>query len=63
MLVSKRSCQNCLYVDQCSAKKPCGHYFPVDEDGEDADDLIERGRQQFYREWSAYMQESQDSDF
>ena len=39
------------------------HYFPVDEDGEDPEDLIEKGRKRFYEEWRAYMKESQDSDF
>ena len=61
--MSKRSCQNCLYVDQCSAERPCSHYFPVDEDGEDPEVLIEKGRKLFYEEWRAYMKESQDSDF
>ena len=61
--MSKKSCQNCLYIDQCPATRPCSHYFPVDEDGEDSDVLIEQGRKRFYEEWRAYMRESQDSDF
>lgn len=63
MHLNKKSCQNCLYLDQCPAKKPCSHYYPIDEDGELADDLIEQGRQRFYDEWRSYMMESQDSDF
>ena len=61
--MSKKTCQNCLYIDRCPASHPCQHYYPVDEDGEPADEIIEAGRQRFYAEWKAYMMESQDSDF
>lgn len=60
--MSKTSCQNCLFVDQCPSARPCKHYSPIDDD-DDGAELIERGREQFYREWKEYMMESQDSDF
>lgn len=59
--MSNRSCQHCLFFEQCSASRPCQHYSPIEP--EDDDDLIERGREQFAAEWRAYMAESQDSDF
>lgn len=59
--MSNRSCQYCLFFEQCSASRPCQHYSPTEP--EDDDDLIERGREQFATEWRAYMAESQDSDF
>lgn len=59
--MSNRSCQYCLFFEQCSASRPCQHYSPIEP--EDDDDLIERGRKQFASEWRAYMAESQDSDF
>ena len=59
--MNKKSCQKCLYIDQCPSSRPCKHYFPIDDD--DGEELIERGREQFYCEWKAYMMESQDSDF
>lgn len=61
MRVSNKSCQCCLFVEQCPATRPCQYYSPVEP--EDDDDLIERGRKHFAAEWSAYMAESQDSDF
>lgn len=61
MRVSNKSCQCCLFVEQCPATRPCQYYSPVES--EDDDYLIERGRKQFAAEWSAYMAESQDSDF
>lgn len=59
--MSNRSCQYCLFFEQCTASRPCQHYSPIEL--EDDDDLIERGRKQFATEWRAYMAESQDSDF
>lgn len=59
--MNKKSCQNCLYIDQCPSTRPCKHYSPIDEDDDEA--LIERGREQFYREWEAYIAEAQGSDF
>lgn len=59
--MSNRSCQYCLFVEQCPSTRPCQHYSPVES--EDDDDLIERGRKQFASEWRSYMKESQDSDF
>ncbi len=59
--MSNRSCQYCLFVEQCSATRPCQYYSPAEP--EDDDELIERGRKQFAEEWRAYMAESQDSDF
>jgi hypothetical protein len=59
--MSNRSCQYCLFFEQCSASRPCQHYSPIEP--EDDDDLIELGRKQFAAEWRAYMTESQDSDF
>lgn len=60
--MSKKSCQNCLFTEQCPSHQPCRHYSPVVDD-DDGDDLIERGRKQFAREWGSYLKESQDSDF
>ena len=60
--MSKKSCQNCLFTEQCPSNRPCRHYSPVVDDDDD-DDLIERGRKQFAREWGSYLKESQDSDF
>jgi hypothetical protein len=59
--VSKKSCQYCLFVEQCSAERPCRYYSPIESD--DDDELIEKGRKQFAKEWRAYIKESQDSDF
>lgn len=59
--MSNRSCQYCLFVEQCPSTRPCQHYSPVES--EDDDDLIERGRKQFASEWRSYVKESQDSDF
>lgn len=59
--MSNRSCQYCLFFEQCSASRTCQHYSPIEP--EDDDDLIERGRKQFAAEWRSYMAESQDSDF
>lgn len=59
--MSNRSCQYCLFVEQCPSTRPCQHYSPVES--EDDNDLIERGRKQFASEWRSYMKESQDSDF
>lgn len=61
--MNKKSCQNCLFEDQCPSTRPCGHYSPVDEDGEDIADLIERGRELFYREWEDYIADVQPSDY
>lgn len=58
--MTNKSCKNCLYGDQCSYTRPCQYFCPIEEDD---DDLIESGRDQFAREWSAYVKESQDSDF
>lgn len=59
--MSNRSCQYCLFAEQCPSTRPCQHYSPIEP--EEDDDLIERGRKQFAAEWRAYMAESQDSDF
>ena len=59
--MNNRSCQYCLFVEQCPSTRPCQHYSPIEP--EDDDDLIERGRKQFASEWRSYMKESQDSDF
>lgn len=61
--MKNKSCQNCLYIDTCPATRPCEHYYPIDEDGELIDDLIESGRERFREEWNQYVMESQDSDF
>lgn len=60
--MSKRSCSQCLYAESCTGPLPCKYFFPLDE-YEYEEELIERGREQFNIEWSAYMKESQDSDF
>ena len=51
--MSNRSCQYCLFVEQCPSTRPRQHYSPVES--EDDDDLIERGRKQFASEWRSYM--------
>lgn len=61
--MSKKSCQYCLFNDQCPSTRPCQHYSPVVEDEGDADDLIELGREQFYREWESYIADVQPSDY
>lgn len=57
MRVNKKSCLNCLYYDQCPSPRPCQHYYPVDEDGEPAEEIIESRRSEFYREWELYVAE------
>ena len=61
--MSKRTCQNCLFSDQCTSTHPCRYYSPAEEDSEDAEPIIERGRKQFIREWESYIMESHGSDF
>lgn len=62
--MNKKSCQNCLFADQCPSGHPCRHYSPIDGDSEEAaDDLIRRGYEQFRREWDAYIADAQPSDF
>lgn len=62
--MSKRSCQNCLFADQCPSSRPCRHFSPVDEDCDDAtEELIRKGYEQFCREWKAYLVDEKPSDF
>lgn len=61
--MSKKTCQNCLYFDQCPYTRPCKYYSPIDEEEDAIDELIELGRARFNREWAAYLAESQDSDY
>lgn len=61
--MNKRSCQNCLFDDQCPFGHPCSHYTPVEESEEDTFGLINNGREQFFLEWKAYLADEATSDF
>lgn len=61
--MSKKTCHNCLFNDQCPVTRPCGHYTPVVEDDDDDEVVIENGRKQFRREWGAYLADADASDF
>jgi hypothetical protein len=51
------ACDKCLWREQCLSDEVCEHYTPVDED-EYIDEMIEKGRYEFRKEWFAYI--SQD---
>lgn len=60
--MSQRSCQKCLYSDNCSDGYPCRYYLSVDDE-DDIDTIIEERRIQFRDEWEAYMNDAEASYF
>lgn len=54
------ACDKCLWCEQCLSDEVCEHYAPVDED-EYIDEMIEKGRYEFRKEWFAYI--NQDEQF
>lgn len=47
-------CSNCMWREQCMSEEVCEQYTPVDED-ECVDQIIERGRFEFRKEWFTYI--------
>lgn len=49
--MARKSCENCMWAEQCGAEEVCSYYDPLDEEYEtQIDDMRE-----FYREWNAYI--------
>ena len=52
------ACDKCMWREQCLSDEVCDHFTPMEED-ESVDEMIERGRQEFYKEWFAYINEGE----
>ena len=51
----ERSCDNCIYADQCQFKRPCGYYAPLNYKDR-IDKMMEMVRMtRFYDEWGEYV--------
>lgn len=48
------TCDKCLWREQCISCEVCSYYTSVDED-EYIDEIIEKNRYEFYKEWFAYI--------
>lgn len=51
------TCDKCLWREQCLSYKPCEYYTAFEEDNA-IDDMIEKNRYEFRKEWFSYI--SQD---
>ena len=52
-------CDKCLWYEQCAADEACEHFAPIEED-DYLDETIEENRYEFYKEWFAYVDQSDE---
>lgn len=52
------ACDKCIWREQCLSDEACEHYTPDDEE-ERIDEMIEKNRQDFYKEWFAYIDQDE----
>lgn len=52
------ACDKCLWREQCPSNEVCEHFTSVEED-ESIDEMIEKGRYEFRKEWFAYINQDE----
>lgn len=46
-----KTCEQCLWFDECPSDEPCTHFTPVEDDYKQ---IIEENRAEFRQEWLVY---------
>ena len=46
----RKSCNKCIWNDQCGSRHICSHYTPAVEE-DNTENLIEKNRQEFFEYW------------
>lgn len=49
------ACNKCLWREQCVSDEVCEYYTPFEDGEEELDELIERRRYEFHKEWNEYI--------
>ena len=60
----KKNCKFCIYNDSCHSESVCDDYSPIHIDIEEIEleALIEKRREEFRKEWFAYIQYNTEGD-
>ena len=58
------TCKLCIFTEVCDANnvRDCSYYYPVDDIGY-IDEMIEKERNEYYKEWFSYIGEYNDDIF
>lgn len=61
----RRQCSNCLFSETCGSGSICEHYAPLVDDiyDKELDNIIEKGRSEYYDEWRIYLSDFNDDLF
>jgi hypothetical protein len=55
--LNHKSCEGCLFSDQCRSQEDCEFYSPIDED-DAMNEYIEQGRAEFLDDWLDYISQA-----